>query len=450
MKYRIQSFSAAQIIIGAYIVAIVLFTSILLMPISIKPGQGLSVMDALFVATSAVSITGLTPVNTVETFSMFGQCMLLLAFQFGGIGLMTLGTLLWLILGQNVSLSQRRLLMIDQNQNHLSGLVRLLLVIVKMVLIFEAGGTLIFGFYFKFSGYYEGWIEAFYHAMFHALSSFTNAGFDIFGNSMMGFADDYFVQIITMLLIISGSVGFPVLVELREYLFGKIPHFRFSLFTKITSITFFGLLVAGTIGFWLMERQLFMEGKSWHAQLFYSLFSSVTTRSGGMATLDMAELGGGTQFFTSILMFIGGSPSSAGGGIRTTTFAVIILTLISVARSRKEVMVFRRTLKHEDVLKSFFVFAIACILCVVSVLILDITEVQRFPLSAILFEVGSAFGTCGLSLGITSQLSDAGKPILIMLMFIGRIGLLTLLYMFRNEKQRPLKVRYPEEKIIIG
>jgi len=450
MKHRLQSFSAAQIIISAYVVAIVLFTSILLMPISIKPGQGLSIIDAIFVATSAVSITGLSPVSTVETFTMFGQCMLLLAFQFGGIGIMTLGTLLWLILGQNISLSQRRLLMLDQNQNHLAGLVRLLLIIVKMVLLFEAGGTLIFGLYFKFTGYYEGWLEAFYYAMFHSLSSFTNAGFDIFGDSLVGFADDYFVQIITMLLIISGSVGFPVLIELREYLFGKTPHFRFSLFTKITSITFFSLLVAGALGFWLMERQLFMEGKSWHAQLFYSFFSSVTSRSGGMTTLDMADLGTGTQFFTSILMFIGGSPSSAGGGIRTTTFAVIILTLISVARSRKEVMVFKRTLKHEDVLKSFFVFAIACILCVGSVLILDITEVQSFPLSAILFEVMSAFGTCGLSIGLSSQLSDAGKPVLIVLMFIGRIGLLTLLYMFRNEKQRQPKIRYPEEKIIIG
>ncbi|MEX1031111.1 MAG: potassium transporter TrkG [Paenibacillaceae bacterium] len=327
MKHRIQSFSAAQIIIGAYIIAIGLFTVILLMPISIKPGKG---------------------------------------------------------------------------------------------------------------------------ALFHSMSAYTNAGFEIFGNSLMGFADDYFVQIITMLLIISGSVGFPVLVEFHEYLFGKTPHFRFSLFTKITSITFFGLLFAGAIGFWVMERQLFMEGKTWHAQLFYSIFSSVTSRSAGMTTLDMTDLGAGTQFFTSILMFIGGSPSSVGGGIRTTTFAVIILTLISVARSRKEVMVFKRTLKHEDVLRSFFVFAIAIILCVVSVFILDITEVQRFTLISILFEVGSAFGTCGLSLGITSQLSDAGKPVLIVLMFIGRIGLLTLLYMFRNEKQRPLNVRYPEEKIIIG
>jgi Trk-type K+ transport system membrane component len=450
MRHRIQSFSATQVIISAYLIAVVLFTALLLAPISIKPGQGLSIMDALFVATSAVSITGLTPVSTVETFTMFGQCMLLLAFQFGGIGIMTLGTLLWLVLGQNISLSQRRLIMIDQNQNHLAGLVRLLLIIVKMVLLFEAGGTLIFGFYFKLAGYYEGWLESFYYAMFHSLSSYTNAGFDIFGNSLISFADDYFVQIITMLLIVLGSVGFPVLIELREYLFGKHPHFRFSLFTKITSITFMVLLVAGALGFWLMERQLFMEGKPWHAQLFYSLFSSVTSRSGGMTTLEFAELGTGTQFFTSILMFIGGSPSSTGGGIRTTTFAVIILTLISVARSRKEVMVFSRTLKHEDVLKSFFVFAIACILCVVSVLILDLTESRQFPLSAILFEVGSAFGTCGLSIGITSQLSDLGKPVLMVLMLIGRVGLLSLLFMFRNEKQRPLKVRYPEEKIIIG
>jgi potassium uptake TrkH family protein len=450
MKHKLQSFSATQVIFAAYLIAVLLFTTLLLLPISIKPGNSLSLVDALFISTSAVSVTGLTTVNVVETFSMFGQCMLLLAFQFGGIGIMTLGTLLWLVLGQNISLSQRRLIMLDQNQNHLSGLVRLLLVIVKIVLIIELGSTVVFTLFFKLSGHFEGWMESLYYAFFHSLSAYTNAGFDIFGDSLVSFADDYFVQTLTMLLIILGAIGFPVLVELREYLFGDRRRFRFSLFTKITSFTYIILIFIGAAGMWLMERTLFFTDKSWHAQIYYSFFNSITARSGGFATMDLADLGSGSQFLMSILMFIGGSPSSAGGGIRTTTFAVLILTLISVARARKEVTALNRTIKQEDVMKSFFVFSLGSILCVSSILLMDLTELQRFPLHAIIFEVSSAFGTSGASLGITPELSTPGKMILAALMFIGRVGILSILFMFRNEKQRIVKIRYPEEKIIIG
>ena len=450
LKHRIQSFSAVQIIFFAYLVGVIVCTAVLVLPVSHKQGAELSAMDAFFVATSAISVTGLSTVNIVETFSMFGQMTLLLAIQFGGIGIMTLGTLLWVILGQNVTLSQRRLLMIDQNQTHLSGLVRLLQIIVKMVIFIELSGTILFGFYFKWMGYFDGWMQSFYHAFFHTLSTYTNAGFDLFGDSLVGFYDDYVVQSVSMILIVLGSIGFPVLVELWHYVFGKTKHFRFSLFSKITFICYTAIFAIGAIGVWVMERADYLRGQSWHSQLFFSLFNSVTARSSGLATMDMAELGSGTQFFISNLMFIGGSPSSTGGGIRTTTFAVLILTLICVARSRKEVTAFGRTLKQEDVLKSFFVFALGVFLVVCSAVAINAVDDDKFSLQAIIFEVTSAFGTCGLSLGITPDLSNFSKIMIIILMFIGRIGLLTLLNLFHKDKQRTLKVRYPEEKIIIG
>ena len=450
MKFGLRSFSATQLVVGAYLLAAVLFTVLLYLPISQKPGANLSLVDALFVAVSAVSLTGLTPVNIAETFNLFGQIVMLAAFQFGGVGIMTLGTLLWVLMGQNITLSQRRLIMIDQNQNQLSGLVQMLLLIVRIVLLIEICGTMVFALYFKAAGYFDGFPESLYVAFFHSLSSFTNAGFDVFGNSLTGFADDYFVQLMTILLIVLGAIGFPVLVEVWEFLRGKRKDFRFSLFTKITSITYFSLMFLGAFVFWLMERGQFLAGKAWHGQIFFALFNSVTARSSGLATMDMAELGEGTQFLMSMLMFVGGSPSSAGGGIRTTTFAVVLLTLYSVARARQEVTVMKRTLKREDVNKSFFVFALAALLCAVGIMALDTAEARQFSINAVIFEVMSAFGTCGASLGITDELSAGGKSILMALMFIGRVGIITFLHVFHHDRQRTATYRYPEEKIIIG
>lgn len=452
VKQRLQSLSAVQLIFSAYLIGALVCTVLLLLPVSRKPGAELTLMDAFFTATSAISVTGLTTVETAETFSLFGQGVLLCAFEFGGIGIMTLGTLLWMLLGRNVTLSQRRLLMIDQNQNQLAGLVRLLRIIVAMVVLVEAAGTLFFTLYFRLAGYVEGWGQAFYYALFHAVSSYTNAGFDVFGDSLAGFRQDYAVQSATMLLIVLGSVGFPVLVELWHYVTaGKDrPSFRFSLFAKLTLITYLSLFVAGAIGIWLFERQAAFAGMVWHEQLFHAMFNSVTVRSAGLTLSDLSGFGTDSHVLLSVLMFIGSSPSSAGGGIRTTTFAVLVLTFISVACMRGDVTAFRRTIKQEDVKKSFFVFVLGILLCAGAVLFISAMEGNRHSLEALLFETASAFGTCGASLGITADLSGAAQASLIVLMFTGRVGLLTLLGLFHKERQKPVNYRYPEEKIIIG
>src|SRR5690606_4690773 len=230
-----------------------LIASVLLgMPISTRDGVSLSWFEALFTSTSAISVTGLTVVNTSETFSPIGNLILIILFQIGGIGIMTLGTFIWVVLGRNVTLSHRRLIMIDQNRNNLAGMVRLLKIVFTMAIIFELAGALIFTIYFYSAGYVSSWTRAFYEGMYHAIASYTNSGFDIFGYSMLDFSHDYFVQLVTMLLIILGAIGFPVLVELREYLFGKHEHFRFSLFTKLTALTYLVLFIVGAISLWLI------------------------------------------------------------------------------------------------------------------------------------------------------------------------------------------------------
>lgn len=441
--------TATQFIVIIYLIAVIGSTTLLMLPLSQRPGVRLSPIDALFTATSGISVTGLTVVNTADTFSYFGTFALMFIMQFGGIGIMTLGTFLWMIFGGNIGLSYRRLIMIDQNRYNLSGLVNLIRLVLTMAIVFELLGMLILGTYFLAAGYFDQWDKAYYYGLFQSLSAYTNAGFDIFGDSMFRFSNDYFVQIVTLLLMFLGAIGFPVLIEVYEYFFGKHKNFRFSLFTKVTTSTFLLLILLGAAGIMIIEQDLFFADKSWHEKLFYSLFNSLTTRNCGLATMDPADFSVPTQFLLSILMFIGASPSSVGGGIRTTTFAVIILTIYTYARGKNEVRIFKRSLRQEDILKSFVVFAVAMMLVSSSAILLDAVEKQRFPLMNIIFEVSSAFGTTGLSLGITGNLSTLGKLLVIFLMFVGRIGILSLLFIFKRGEHKE-KYHYPEEKIIIG
>jgi len=439
-----------QFIVLAYAAAVFLSTFILMLPASLKSGAELAPVDAFFTAASAVSVTGLSPVNTSETFSLFGTVVLIVLFQFGGIGIMALGTFIYLILGLNISLSYRRLIAIDQNRrNQLAGLVKLIRALMALAVAIELAGALMLGTYFYATGLVPSLPSAFYHGLFHAVSAFTNAGFDLFGDSMRSFSHDYFVQFVTMALLFLGAIGFPVLLEVREYVTRKNPDFRFSLFTKLTTVTFLFLIAAGAAGIWWIERDLYFADEPWHAKLFGALFSSVTARSGGFSTVDMGEFGAPSLFLLSVLMFIGASPSSVGGGIRTTTFAIVVLAIWAFARGHSEIRVFRRALKQEDVLKSFVVFAVAVFLVAISVMLVDVAEGHRFALSAVLFEVCSAFGSSGLSAGITAELHPFSKVLLAVLMFVGRVGILTMLMSFRT-RRRTENIRYPKEDVMIG
>ncbi|MFE8703602.1 TrkH family potassium uptake protein [Cytobacillus sp. FJAT-54145] len=447
LKLAINKLTPAQAIVGYYFLAVSVSVLLLSIPIVHKPGVEVSFIDTLFTAVSAVSVTGLTVINISETYSVYGVFVLMFVLQFGGIGVMTLGTFFWLLLGRKIGLKERRLIMVDHNQTSLAGLVNLIKEILKIILIIEFIGMLILGFYFL--NYYDDWKVAFLHGLFASVSATTNGGFDITGQSLIPFADDYFVQLINIVLITLGAIGFPVLIELKQFLFPKEKNltFRFSLFTKLTSVTFLGLLIFGTIFILIFEWKNTFQDVSWHKSFFYAFFQSVSTRSGGLATIDVSEFAEPTLIVMSALMFIGASPSSVGGGIRTTTFALNILFLYHFAKGNRHIKVFNRELHEEDIIKSLAVSLLAVALCFVSVTVLSITESHSFI--EILFEVCSAFGTTGLSMGITPDLSTIGKCVIMVLMFIGRIGLLSFLFMIGG-KEKKTKYHYPKERVIIG
>ncbi|MFB4169517.1 TrkH family potassium uptake protein [Virgibacillus sp. JSM 102003] len=444
----INKLSPVQLILLFYLIAVIISTIMLALPVAHQDGVNIPFIDVLFTAVSAISVTGLSTITIAETFSTTGFFLIAIILQLGGVGVMAVGTFIWLLIGKKIGLRERRLIMTDQNQTTFGGLVRLIKQIVLVILTIEFVGFIILGTHFL--PYFPTAKEAYMQGFFGAISATTNGGFDITGQSLIPFKDDYFVQFINMLLIIFGAIGYPVLIELKEYMFAnqeKRKHLRFTLFTKVTTLTFFVLIVIGTVFIMLLDIGNFFSDKSWHEILFYSLFQSVTTRSGGLSTMDVSQLTESNHFFMSFLMFIGASPSSAGGGIRTTTFALVIIFMITYARGGGSIRIFRREVYDDDLLKAVTVTLMAGIFVFISVLVVSIVE--PFRLSEILFEITSAFGTVGLSLGITSELTTFSKVVMMILMFIGRVGIITFLFMFKNSKKIG-KFHYPKEKMIIG
>ncbi|KUP06445.1 ATP synthase [Bacillus coahuilensis p1.1.43] len=448
MQKKSVRLTTVQWIVLFYLSAVLISTLLLYIPLIHQEGVQLSFIDALFTAVSAISVTGLTVVSTADTFNQVGYFVLAFILQFGGIGIMTLGTFVWLLMGKKIGLKDRKLIMTDQNRSVFSGLVFLMKRILTIIMTIELLGALILGVYFL--RYFPTWQEAFIQGFFASVSATTNAGFDITGNSLIPFQQDYFVLFINMVLLILGAIGFPVLIEVIDYLKRKDGegNFRFSLFTKLTSTTFFLLVMVGTILLLLFEMNSLFHQKSWHESLFISLFHSVSARNGGLATLDMNQFSYPSLLVISFLMFIGASPSSVGGGIRTTTFAIVILSIVFYAKGKDSIKIFGREIHPEDIQKSNIVLSTAILLCSSSVILLIAIEPQ-FSLIQILFEVTSAFGTTGLSLGITSGLSLGGKLVIIVLMFIGRIGIFSFLFILRGNRPKE-NFHYPHERVIIG
>ncbi|GAB3793065.1 Ktr system potassium transporter KtrD [Virgibacillus kimchii] len=404
-------------------------------------------IDILFTAISALSVTGLSTLSIADTLSVPGIITLAAIMQLGALGVMTIGTFIWLFFGKKIGLKERRLIMTDQNQTTFAGMVRLIKQIVYVLFLIELIGFLVLGTYFL--SYFPTAGEAYLHGFFQTISAVTNGGYDITGQSLHPFSHDYFVQIVNMLLIIFGAIGFPVLIEVKEYvtsLVKKHRTFRFTLFTKLTSLTFFILVIVGALMIFLLDMGGFFADKSWHETIFYALFQSVTSRSGGLSTMEISQLTEQNHLFMSFLMFIGASPSSVGGGIRTTTFALVVIFIFTYAKGGNKIRIFNREIYDNDIKKAVTVTLIAIILVFTSVLI--ISAMESFSLMEIIFEVTSAFGTVGLSLGITSELTALSKSILMVLMFIGRIGIVTLLILSKNNKNDSF--HYPKEKLIIG
>ena len=449
MKFKrehLLRFTPAQIIVFYYFLAIAFSYLLLNLPGVYQPGGKITSIDSLFTAVSAVSVTGLTSVNISETYSPFGVSMIMVVLQIGGIGIMSIGTFFWLLIKKRVGMRERELIMVDHNQYSLAGVVDLIRQIVKIIFLIELVGGLIFTVYIM--RYYDTFGEAFLNGLFMAVSATTNTGFDLTGESLMPYFNDYFIQIITMLLIILGAIGFPVLIEVKSYFSKKQPNFRFSLFTKITTATFGILLVFGALMIFILESLNSFKGMRLHEKVFTSIFHSVSSRSGGLTTFDITQFSEATDLVISSLMFIGASPSSVGGGIRTTTLAIAVLFLVNFARGQEVIHIFHRQIKLIDVFRSYAVILLAGLMVMIALVVLLVTE-PDISVVALLFEITSAFGTCGMSLGITSDLTTTGKMIIMALMFIGRVGLISFLFTLGGRTKKP-HYHYPKERVIIG
>ncbi|MEK4029755.1 potassium transporter TrkG [Pseudobacillus sp. FSL P4-0506] len=446
-KIKALKLSTFQLIVMLYLTGALFSTGLLLLPIAHKPGVEISVIDAAFVAVSALSVTGLSTVSVVDTFSTVGYFFILFILQVGGVGIMTLSSIIWILFGKRIGMRERQLIMADQNRTDLAGLVRLMIEIFLLILGIEAVGALILSTYFL--QYYPTVSEAFLHGVFASISATTNGGFDITGSSLIGFSNDYFVQFINMILIVLGAIGFPVLVEIKDYLTYREPvKFHFSLFTKLTTTVYAILAALGTLLIYLLERNHFFIDKTWHESFFYSAFQSIAARSAGLTSLDLNEFSMATLLLISTLMFIGASPSSVGGGLRTTTFAIAILSVYFYARGKNTIKIFNREVHPVDVQRSFVVITTGFFIWGGSIIFLSFLE-PGLPIIKIIFEVSSAFGTTGSSLGITSDLSTSAKLLLMTLMFIGRIGLFSLLFIIRGKEIKD-SYNFPKERILIG
>ena len=420
---------------------------LLTLPVASQSGQGTPFIDALFTATSAVCVTGLVVVDTGTHYSSFGHTVIILLIQVGGLGIMAISTLFALLIGKKIRLKERLLMQEALNQLSVSGVVRLTIYIIRVTLLIEfIGGTIL-----ALRWYPEMGPKGIYYGYWHAISAFCNAGFDLFGavhgpfSGITAYVDDIVVNLTIAGLIILGGIGFAVMHDVWE----SSSFLRLSLHSKIVLITTATLIFAGAGLIYLFEhanpdtlKPLSLQGK-----ILGSFFQSVTPRTAGYNTLDISKLYDGTLFLLIILMFVGASPASTGGGIKTSTTAVLMLAIWALVRGRSDAECFGRRIPKDIIYKAFSVLLIAFMLVVIVTMALTITE--HFSFISILFEVTSAFGTVGLTTGITPTLSTSGKVWLILTMFAGRVGPVTLALAIAM-RSRKAQIQYPDGKIIIG
>ena len=436
--------SPPQIFVAGFAIIILIGSLLLMLPISNTTGKPLAFIDALFTAASATCVTGLVVKDTGLFFTTFGQIVIVALIQIGGLGFMTMATLIALVFKRRISLRERLILQEAMNQTSVEGIVGLIRKVLWYSLMIEGVCAAIFSIRWSFDMPVG---RAIYFGIWHAISMFNNAGFDLFGEfrSLTGYVYDPIVNFTAMFLIISGGIGFVVMSDLADYRKRK----RLSLHTKVVLSMTAALIVVGTLVIFVFEftNPKTLGSLDWGGKLLGSLFQSVTPRTAGANTLDIAGLRQATQFFIIILMFIGASPGSTGGGIKTTTFALLIGAVFSMLRGREDIVLFRYRLAQARIYKALTITLLGLLFVIGVTMILSATEDHHFLM--ILFETVSAFGTVGLSMGLTHDVTVVGKLVITLTMFAGRLGPLTLAYALGPKKGKEL-YRHPEGKIIIG
>lgn len=444
-KIKNRNLNPAQVLVLGFATIILIGAVLLSTPLVTQTGESTGFLKALFTSTSAVCVTGLVVVDTGTHWNMGGQIIILILIQIGGLGIMTMATSLALIVGRKITLRSRLIMQEALNQFTIQGVVRLTRYIIITTFLIEGVGAFLLS--MNFIPAY-GTAQGIYYGIFHSISAFCNAGFDIIGNgrSLTPFVDHLSINVIIMGLIILGGLGFAVIMDLLRVRGYK----KLSLHSKIVLTMTVFLILFGFVMFLLMEfnNPNTLGDLSWKGKLTGAMFQSVTTRTAGFNTIGLDQMYDSSKFLTIVMMFIGGSPGSTAGGIKTTTIALIVLLVISVVKGRDDVEFSHRRIEKSNVNRALTVFGIGLSLGIVVPFLLSITE-KGTDFITLFFEAISALGTVGLSLGYTSSLSSLGQVIIILTMFAGRVGALTIVFALAQNNNKAL-IRYPVSKVSVG
>lgn len=438
--------SQTQFIAYGFFCIIITGTLLLMLPFASRDGQSEPFLNCLFTATSASCVTGLVVADTWSQWSLFGQLVILTMIQIGGLGFITVGVFISIVLRRKIGLKERGLMMESVNTLQIGGVVRLAKKIIIGTCIFEGTGAVLLA--IRFIPQF-GFLRGLFYGIFHSISAFCNAGFDLMGgqtpySSFVAYYDDWLVNLVIMSLIIIGGIGFIVWDDLSR---NKLHFRKYMLQTKIVLVTTAILVFGGGLLFYLLERNHLLVGMNTSGKILTSLFSSVTARTAGFNTTDTAALTDGSKLLTIILMFIGGSPGSTAGGIKTTTLVVLLLCVHSNIKQTYGINIFGRRLENDAVKRAGTILTINLLLAVTASL--AIMAIQPLGFSDILFETFSAIGTVGMTTGITRTLHPVSRCIIILLMYCGRIGSLSFALAFVQSKRKP-HVQQPAEAINIG
>ena len=451
LRWLGEVFNGTQLVALSFMLVILLGAFLFMLPISTQNGQGLTFLDGLFTATSATCVTGLTVIDVGNELTWFGKMVLIVLIQIGGLGIMTMTTVVMVIAGRKVSLRERLLLQESMSQTEISGVVRIAINIIKYTAIIEFAFGTILALHFALVKD-MGWLGIMY-GYWHSVSAFCNAGFDLMGDykSLIDYHSDVVVNLSIALLITLGGLGFMVLEDIKRAIIKKeLSWTNFALHTKIVLVSSVGLNVIGTVLLWIFEHNnpYTMGNMSMFDSWMAAFFQAVSARTAGFNTVDLMHLHDSSLFILIIWMFIGAGSGSTGGGIKTTTFVVLMASLWYMLKGQRDVVMFGRRIDEKIVDKSFVITVLCMLWVLAATMILLVINNGQYPFVDILFEVVSGFGTVGLGIGITPDWQPLGKWVLILTMYIGRIGILTFILSFLSSGTN--KIRYPSEHINIG
>lgn len=457
--YRLLSkFTTTQIILMGFAIFIAIGAVLLMLPISSADGTPTNPLDALFTSTTSVCVTGLVTVTTYSHWSGFGKLVILALIQLGGLGFMTCFTMLLLLLGKRVTLKERMVIQDSLNESGLSGLVKLVKRIAKGTVIVEGIGA--FFYCFQLVPEY-GFINGIAKAIFTAVSAFCNAGIDVFGDySMQPYFTNPLINIVTMALIITGGIGYTVWWDIARIIRGlpknkiglKKNFMHLSLHSKVALTVTAFLIVTGAVLFFILEydNKNTIGNLNIFQKIMASFFQSITTRTAGFLTISQEAMRTPSQFLAILLMFIGGSPAGTAGGIKTSTFGVVIFFILSIVRGKERTEAFHRTITYENCQKALAILSISLFILISGTMVLAVFE-PNFEFMQLFFEAASALATVGLSMGITSSLSIPSKLLIILLMYIGRIGPITMAIAFGMRRSKAVKgIKLPEDRVMVG